>query len=63
MALVLTLKAGDFLFIGPEITVRVVTKKGTAMSVAIEAPKEMIIGTSKGLQRRIDKQKQKELEK
>ncbi len=57
MALVLTLKDGDFIFIGPDITIRSQWCKGTPRwRLAIEAPKELEITTSNYLKKQQRKQ-------
>ncbi len=57
MALVLTPEPGEFIFIGPAITIAVIKKKGTnRIALAIVAPRDIVIGTSK-------QQRKKELAK
>lgn len=57
MALVLTVKSGDFIFIGP-VTIAILKKKGGHLKVAIEAPKELEIQSSHFLKKQ---QERKEL--
>ena len=60
MALVLTLKRGDFIFVGPDITIAVLPKKGGGMRIAIEAPKEIEVATSNFFKRKLKQQELKE---
>jgi len=48
MALVLTLEDGDFLFIGPDVTLAICHFKGKKFRVAIEAPRTIKIDRSTG---------------
>ncbi len=60
MGLVLTLEDGEFIFIGPDITLAIHKKKSVNghLRVSIEAPRDIQIQTSRYL-----KKKQKELMK
>ncbi len=46
MALVLTLRHGDFVYIGPDIALTLGAKKGRHFRLVIEAPREVQITTS-----------------